>query len=308
MMSGPNVLVDHAEPTEWATAAALPVISRTSSDQQLVAMWVKRHESPNTRRNYQRQADRFLAFVTRPLAAVGLGDVQAYLETLEGQAPATRANATAALKSLFSFAQETGYLRFNISKVLKSPKVKNRLAERIMAEPDVLRMIALEPSTRNRALLTLLYGAGLRISEACALLWRDLTERPGTAGQLTAGQITVYGKGGKTRMVLLSTNTWRLVAELRGEAGPEEPVFRSRKRGALDESQVHRIVKAAAERAGLSPEISAHWLRHAHASHSLERGAPIHLVQATLGHASVATTGRYLHARPTDSSARYLGV
>ena len=85
-------------------------------------------------------------------------------------------------------------------------------------------------------------------------------------------------------------------------------MFRSRKSGPLDPSQVHRIVKAAAERAGLSAEVSAHWLRHAHASHSLDRGAPIHLVQQTLGHASVATTGRYLHARPTDSSARYLGV
>ena len=85
-------------------------------------------------------------------------------------------------------------------------------------------------------------------------------------------------------------------------------MFRSRKGGHLDPSAVHRIVKAAAERAGLSEEVSAHWLRHGHASHSLERGAPIHLVQATLGHASVATTGRYLHARPTDSSARYLGV
>jgi len=67
-------------------------------------------------------------------------------------------------------------------------------------------------------------------------------------------------------------------------------------------------VKAAAERAGLPASVSAHWLRHAHASHSLERGAPIHFVQATLGHSSVATTGRYLHARPSDSSARYLGV
>ncbi len=67
-------------------------------------------------------------------------------------------------------------------------------------------------------------------------------------------------------------------------------------------------MKAAAERAGLPASVSAHWLRHAHASHSLERGAPIHLVQTTLGHASVATTGRYLHARPSDSSARYLGV
>jgi site-specific recombinase XerC len=65
---------------------------------------------------------------------------------------------------------------------------------------------------------------------------------------------------------------------------------------------------AAAARVGIPAEASAHWLRHAHASHSLERGAPIHLVQATLGHAWVATTGRYLHARPSDSSARYLGV
>jgi site-specific recombinase XerD len=71
---------------------------------------------------------------------------------------------------------------------------------------------------------------------------------------------------------------------------------------------VHQVVKAAAERAGLSAAVSAHWLRHAHASHSLDRGAPIHLVQQTLGPASVATTGRYLHAGATDSSAQYLGV
>jgi integrase/recombinase XerD len=62
------------------------------------------------------------------------------------------------------------------------------------------------------------------------------------------------------------------------------------------------VVGAASQRP------SPHWLRHAHATHALERGAPIHLVQATLGQASVATTGRYLHARPTDSSARYLAV
>ena len=92
-------------------------------------------------------------------------------------------------------------------------------------------------------------------------------------------------------------------------AAPDAPVFRSCKDGGpLDESAVHRVVKAAAERAGLSAEVSAHWLRHAHASHSLDRGAPIHLVHATLRHASVATTGRCLHARPADSSARYLGI
>jgi site-specific recombinase XerD len=91
-------------------------------------------------------------------------------------------------------------------------------------------------------------------------------------------------------------------------AGAGAPVFRSRQGGALYASQVHRIVKAAAARAGLAAEVSAHWLRNAHASHSLDRGAPIHLVQATLGHASVSTTGRYLHASPSDSSARYIAM
>lgn len=63
--------------------------------------------------------------------------------------------------------------------------------------------------------------------------------------------------------------------------------------------------KAAAKRAELPASLSTHWLRHAHASHALDQGGPISLVQATLGHASVATTGRYLHARPGDSSAHY---
>jgi integrase/recombinase XerD len=281
----------------------LAAFASAESDRQLVTMWVGRSASAHTRRNYQRQADRFLAFVARPLAAVRISDVQGYLSTMSDGAPATRANATAALKSLLSFAQETGYLRFNVGKVLKAPPVKNKLAERIMAEADTLRMLALETKPRNRALLTLLYGGGLRIAEVSGLRWRDLAPRDGEAGQAT-----VYGKGGKTRVVLLSAATWKLLAELRGDAGPDDPVFKSRKGGCLDASMIHRIVKSAAARAGLSAEVSAHWLRHAHASHSLDRGAPIHLVQATLGHASVATTGRYLHARPADSSARYLGV
>jgi site-specific recombinase XerD len=125
-------------------APALLVPAQADTDRDLIALWVARSASPHTRRNYRRQTTRFLAFVNRPLAAVRLGDVQAYLATLEGQAPATRANATAALKSLFSFAQETGYLRFNLGKVFKAPPVKNRLAERILDESAVHRMLALE--------------------------------------------------------------------------------------------------------------------------------------------------------------------
>jgi integrase/recombinase XerD len=75
-------------------------------------------------------------------------------------------------------------------------------------------------------------------------------------------------------VVLLPTGLWRLLLQLRGEAGLEGPVFRSAKGGALDPSQVHRIVKATAARAGLSAAVSAHWLRHAHASHALDSRRP----------------------------------
>jgi site-specific recombinase XerD len=88
-----------------------------------------------------------------------------------------------------------------------------------------------------------------------------------------------------------------------------DPVFRSRKtkNGArLQPLAILRVVRQAAARAGIPLSVSPHWFRHAHASHALDRGAPIHLVQATLGHAGIATTGRYLHARPNDSSSRFL--
>ncbi|WP_419545390.1 tyrosine-type recombinase/integrase [Methylobacterium oryzae] len=289
-----------------AHTAGLPAIPQADSDQQLVDLWVRRSNSPATRRKYLAEANRLRAFVDKPLALIRVGDLQAYLASLEGKAPATRANATAALKSLFSFAQELGYVGHNVGKAVKAPPVKNVLAERILSEPDAQRMVLLEPGLRNRALLTVLYGGGLRISEVCGLRWRDMADRD------AAGQATIFGKGGKTRIVLLSANTWQLIAALRAELPappkPDAPVFVSLRRGPLDASQVHRIVKAAAERAGLPPEVSAHWLRHAHASHALDRGAPVHLVQATLGHASLTTTSRYTHARPNESSARFLGV
>jgi integrase/recombinase XerD len=282
-----------------AAIEALPM--QADDDAQMVRLWLARSASPNTRRNYEREARRFLAHVGKPLGSVRIGDLQDYVAGRDGSS-ATVALAASALKSLFTFAQEVGFLRFNIGAAVKVPPIKNTLAERIMSEADALLMIRQEPALRNRVLLTVLYGGGLRISEVCGLRWRDLSARD------EAGQATIFGKGGKTRAVLLSAATWKVLVTLRSEARPDIPVFLSRKGGALDPSAVHRVVKAAVTRAGLPAEVSAHWLRHAHASHSLDRGAPIHLVQATLGHASVATTGRYLHARPSESSARFLGV
>ena len=281
------------------------ITAQAESDGHLVALWVGSSNSPHTRRAREGDARRFLGFVAKPLIAVTVGDLQAYAASLTGS-DSSRARKLDHAKSLLGFAHRIGYLPFNVGGVVKTLAVKQTLAERIITEAEVLRMLDRETNPRNKVLLTLLYAAGLRISEVVGLVWRD------SAARDDAGQITVFGKGGKTRVVLLPSSIWRMLSELRGEAPADAPVFISRqsngKSGALDQASVHRVVKAAATRAGLDPAVSAHWLRHAHASHSLDRGAPIHLVQATLGHASVATTGKYLHARPSDSSARYLAV
>jgi integrase/recombinase XerD len=280
---------------------------QAETDARLVQLWL--HGRPkNTRVAYGLEAECFLAFVGKPLRLVTLGELQAYADSLADLAPATQTRRLNVVKSLFTFAAKLGYVSFNVAAALKPPPMKQTRAERILPEMAVHRMLALELHPRNHALLRLLYGAGLRVSELAALTWRDLQDRAeGT------GQVTVYGKGGKTRAVLLPPAIWEELQALRGSAGSDDPVFRSRRRSKrgtyhLHPSQVERIVLAAAQRAGLAEQVSPHWLRHAHASHALDRGAPIHLVQATLGHASVATTSKYLHARPTESSSKYLAI
>jgi site-specific recombinase XerD len=285
-----------------AEKAKVGQVTQAENDGQVIAMWL--HGRPYaTQRAYAYEVQGVMAAVGKPLQQITLGNLQGYFSTLAPLAPASQARAINATKSLFSFAQRIGYLQFNPAAAILAPKKKDTLGEKILSEAEIIRMIALEPDPRNRALLRVMYAAGGRVSEVCGLKWRDLQERDGGAGQ-----ITIFGKGGKTRVVLLSPETWAELIALQDQSGPDSPVFVSRKGGHLHPAQAWRIVRAAANRAGIQGRVSPHWLRHCHASHALDRGAPIHLVQATLGHASVATTGRYLHARPGDSSARYLGV
>jgi integrase/recombinase XerD len=279
-----------------------PVPPQARSDRQLIELWLY-GRPPHTQRAYAGDIARFLGGAGKSLPEVTLGDLQAFADSLGGLAPASRYRTLSAVKSLLAFGHRIGYLAFDVGRVLRLPPVRDRLAERILPEADVRRMLSLETNQRNRALLALLYASGARVGEACGLCWRDVR----ASGD--AAQITVFGKGGKTRAIQLPASVAALLAKLRGQGGDEAPVFPSRKHaGALCPLAVRRIVRQAARRAGIEAAVSPHWLRHAHASHALDRGAPIHLVQATLGHASITTTGRYLHARPADSSSRFLDV
>ena len=109
-------------------------------------------------------ARRFLAFVQKPLRLVTLGDLVNFAETLTKLAPASLYRVLASIKSLFAFGHRIGYLEFDAGRVLRLPAARNQLAQRILPEADVHRMLSLEPDDRNRALLTLLYASGIRVT------------------------------------------------------------------------------------------------------------------------------------------------
>jgi integrase/recombinase XerD len=269
---------------------------------QLLDLWLH-GKSRQSQRAYRSDIAQFLNFVQyKPLTQVTLNDVQRWANVLviEGKSAATQNRKLAAIKSLLRFAHRIGYTSFDVGNPVELPKTKNTLAERILSELEVMTMIALTSNQRDRLLIRFLYVSGARVSEVSGLRWRDIK----SAGD--RGQVTLFGKGSETRIVPLPADLYKQLMTLRGDAGQDDPVFKSRKRGALQTNQIRKIVADAGKRAGIEGNVSPHWLRHSHASHSLDRGAPIQLVQNTLGHKSVGVTSRYLHAKPGDGSSLYL--
>ena len=266
-------------------------VSHADTDFQLINLWLH-GKALGTQENYRRDWETFRNFTGKGMQQITLGEVQHWLDCLEGS-DATRNRKLMSIKSLFSFASKIGYVGFNVVAAVPALKVKNTLAKRILPEADVHTIIALEPNPRNKAFLSVLYYGALRVSEVTGLCWDDLCNNV----------LTVYGKGGKTRFVKLPRRISGMLEEMRQDDGP---IFRSRKGGrALTRMGAWEIVKVAVNRTH-HPKASPHWLRHAHASHALDRGAPVHLVQGTLGHASLSTTSRYVHVRPGESSGDYL--
>jgi integrase/recombinase XerD len=276
-------------------------------DEDLVRLWL--HGRPvNTQSAYAADIEELQQLVAAPISAITLSDLQRFSDSIAGSSVSTRRRKLASAKSLLSFAAKTGYIQANVGAALQLPKARDTLSERIMSESDVMAMLQLEKHPRNRVIVRVLYYTGARVSEITALRWADLVARRNPETLAETGQTTLFGKGGKTRHVLLDGTTWRMLMAIRPRvAAADAPVFRSRKTGSgLTRQQVLRIVCAAGKRAGVEGRVSPHWLRHSHATHALDRGAPISLVASTLGHASAAVTSRYLHVRPGDSSGRYL--
>lgn len=275
-------------------------------DDFFIRSWLL-EKAPASQKAYSRIAQEFLAFLRpRELKTSELADLQGFLEMRTHYSKSTQAQRRAVLKSLYSFGVRTGYLTANLGAFLKSLRMESKLSSRYLTEEEVRAMIAQTPRVRDQVILKLLYFSGIRVSECAGLTWEAIQshERGGA-------QISVEGKGDKLRTIFIPLELYEEIRSLRpSRFRPYDRVFQSGYEGSqgLKTRQIVNIVKKAGIRAGIARAISPHWLRHAHASHALDRGAPIHLVQATLGHTSIATTGKYLHARPKQSSGGFLSL
>jgi site-specific recombinase XerD len=269
----------------------------TPDDQRVIDMWLYGRPD-NTKRVYGRSICKFLQSIApSTIRTCTLLQLQTYANELQ-VGNSSKSTMLSAVKSLLSFANKTGYVPVNIGTALIIPKTKEKLVEKILTEEEMTDLLVdiQRENPKHYVLLHLLYHCGLRINEALQLNWTDVKKRR------DGGQVTVLGKGDKTRAVLLSTGMWKELQELHEKEGP---VFLNKKGERMTYIHAYKIVKKAGERVGL-PSISPHWLRHAHASHALDRGAPISLVSATLGHADLKTTSKYVHARPEHSSSEYI--
>jgi integrase/recombinase XerD len=178
------------------------VVLATDAVAQLVEMWLF-GRALRTQDVYRRYASRFLSYVNKPLHLVELADIQGWQKTLQGMAPNSQRIAIAAVKSFLKFAQSTGVLEVNLGVLMRAPKGRDALTERLLTEQEVAAMMTSETDPRNFLILRLLYVAGVRVSELCQLCWKDTVPRGET------GQITVFGKGGKIRTILLPATLWK---------------------------------------------------------------------------------------------------
>jgi len=265
---------------------------------------VERGLSKRTLQAYRGDVVRFVSFsrdadISGP-ARVEPGDLREFTFALkdEGLAATTIRRAQSALRTYFAFLLDEGVIEQDPTDRLESPRT-GRTLPNVLSADQVERMIdTLDDSRdtwpRDRAILEVLYGSGLRVSE--------LTDLPVRSVDLDDEVLLVFGKGSKERLVPLGGAARRALRVYLRQLRPRldrgasrGKVFLNSRGTPLSRMSVWSIVKQAAERAGITGRVSPHTLRHSFATHLLEGGADLTVVQELLGHADIATTQIYTH-------------
>ncbi|GAB3347003.1 tyrosine recombinase XerC [Lysobacter tyrosinilyticus] len=212
-------------------------------------------------------------------------------EHRRGLSPKSLQRRLSACRSFYAWLLKHGRIDANPAAAVRAPKAPRKLPQ--VLDPDEAKALV-EVSTdaplglRDRALLELFYSSGVRLSELCALRWRDL--------DLAEGLVTVLGKGRKQRSVPLGSHARAALQEWHASNGaaPDAPVFPGRN-GPITPRAIQLRVRQLAQQQGLFKRVHPHLLRHSFASHILESSGDLRGVQELLGHADIATTQIYTH-------------
>jgi integrase/recombinase XerC len=255
---------------------------------------VERGASAHTLRGYRTDLVEFRGFLAsrgvERLPDVDARLVRRYLASLaeRGLARASIARKLAAVRSWLGFLARRRRLPANPARQVGAPRLGRKLVSFLPIDEARALVTLRDCRARDRALLELLYATGVRVSELCGLDAADLDRGRGT--------IRVRGKGGRERVVPVGEAALdALDAALAARPGAAGPLFVNRRGGRLTPRSVHRIVRAAARAAGLARRVSPHTLRHTFATHMLDAGADLRLIQDLLGHSRLSTTQRYTH-------------
>ena len=265
----------------------------------LAYLQVERRMSPHTLDAYRRD----LAALSAWAEAGQGGDVvrldgeqlRAFVsaEHRRGLSPKSLQRRLSACRSFYAWVLKHGHIAASPAAKLRAPKAPRKLPQVLDAD-EAVRLVELPTDAplglRDRALLELFYSSGLRLSELCALRWRDL--------DLAEGLVNVLGKGGKQRRVPVGTHARRALDQWRTESHPRDAmamVFPGRNGAQISARAVQIRIKQLALRQGLFKHVHPHMLRHSFASHILESSGDLRGVQELLGHSDIATTQIYTH-------------
>ncbi len=272
----------------------------------LAYLKVEKGAADNTISAYEGDLRQFLNYLQEKGPVKTPGEVQrplltAYLLHLqqEGFAPATIARKEAAIKAFFRYLAAEGIIEDNPARLLHTPRQSQSLPD-VLSEEEVEILLqqprgASPQALRDRAILEVLYAAGLRVSELVSLDRRDLN--------LELGYVRCRGKGNKERIVPLGQMAIQAAksylrsgrSQLLRPPGREEAFFLNLRGKRITRQAVWQILKKYAQKAGIEKSISPHTLRHSFATHLLDNGADLRIVQELLGHVSIATTQIYTH-------------